>query len=209
MKDFGADSLRLYEMFMGPFDQSIAWSTSSIIGSRRFLEKVWRLQERVGSKNVSSKIESILHQTIDKVSKDIESMAFNTAVSSLMVLVNSLEDEDNISRECYETVLTLLSPFAPHITEEIWESLGNTTSINATPWPKVDELKLQSKEITLVVQVNGKVRAKLVLARDIDQKTVEEKIFSLPEVKKYLGDAAPQKIIYVPNKLINVVIDIT
>jgi leucyl-tRNA synthetase len=216
---FGADTLRVYEMFMGPFEQAIEWNESSLLGPRRFLERVWKLQNRISSTNPSdvsfgkhgqdslNKYDSsaILHQTIKKVSEDIEEMGFNTAVSTLMILVNEFDKSGNVSREEYETLLKLLAPFAPHLSEELWQSLGHSDSIHLQPWPKHDEAQLEKSEATIVVQVNGRVRASFVAPANLLEKEAIERAQNLPEVQKWLVDKAVKKAIYVPRKVVNIV----
>jgi leucyl-tRNA synthetase len=203
---FGADSLRLYEMFMGPFEQAIAWSESSIVGPRRFLEKVWKLKEKISSEKTDIHDESLMHQTIKKVSEDIETLGFNTAVSTLMVFANSLDKQETISQEEYEILLRLLAPFAPHMTEELWNTLGSRPSIHVEAWPTFDPQKLQSKEVTIAVQVNGKVRGTFVASPEIGESEAVAQAQSLPEIMKWVGDKTPVRVVYVPGKLVNIVI---
>ncbi|OHA91389.1 MAG: hypothetical protein A2758_02940 [Candidatus Zambryskibacteria bacterium RIFCSPHIGHO2_01_FULL_49_18] len=217
---FGADSLRIYEMFMGPFDQSVAWNSQSIVGVRRFLEKVWRLEDKISnstSPQTSSRPspssrrgeggEVLMHSTIKKVSKDIEAMRFNTAVSTLMIFANDLEKREKISQEEYETLLKLLAPFAPHVAEEIWSTLGvDQGSIHLESWPQYDETKLVSETVTIVVQVNGKVRGSFEVPKFVSEKEIQEKARNLPEIEKWLVDKNVEKLIYVPGKLVNLVV---
>ena len=203
VESFGADTLRLYEMFMGPFEQAIEWNESSLAGPRRFLEKVWRLQNRISSTNSS---DVLMNQTIKKVSEDIETLGFNTAVSTLMIFVNDLEKREKVSQEEYETLLKLLAPFAPHITEELWSKLGFDQSIHLAEWPKYDESKLVADEVIIVVQVNGKVRGSFSTLSNMSEVEVVEKAKSLPEVGKWLVDKTVSKRIFVPKKLVNFVV---
>jgi len=205
---YGADTLRLYEMFMGPFDQAIAWSTNGMIGSRRFIERVWRLSEKV-SKNggqISGDTEILLNKTIKKVTEDITSIRHNTAVSNLMILSNTLEKEPVLSKSVFETFLKLLAPFAPHVTEELWKSLGNKKSIHVSDWPVADESKIVDKSVTIIVQINGKMRASFVSSRGETRENLEKIAFSLPDVKKWIGDNVVRKIIVVQDRLISIVI---
>jgi leucyl-tRNA synthetase len=161
-KNYGADSLRLYEMFMGPFDQQISWSTASISGVRRFIEKVWKLREKV-VKRVENQDETkialkVIHKIIKKVTEDIEAMRFNTAISAMMIAVNDLEKLSQISKENYQLLLQLLAPFAPHFTEELWSGLGNKKSIHISKWPKYEAKFIIDDEVNIMVQVNAKVR---------------------------------------------------
>lgn len=216
---FGADTLRLYEMFMGPFEQAIAWNESSLAGPRRFLEKMWRLQEKLPLMKSSDARErgqtsldevspsaSLLHNTIKKVSEDIETLGFNTAVSNMMILVNDLEKREKISQAEYETLLKLLAPFAPHMTEELWHELGHSESIHTTEWPKYDENKLVPDTAMIVVQVNGKMRASFLAPFKSSEAEVVEKAQTLPEVAKWLVDKQVVKTVYIAGKLVNFVL---
>ena len=203
---FGADTLRLYEMFMGPFEQAIAWSESSLIGPRRFLEKVWRLRGRTSDTDSrGSTSENLMHQTIKKVSEDIESMGFNTAVSALMIYANTLDKQEKVSQTELETLLLLLAPFAPHITEELWASLGHKGSIHIENWPAYDQKKIEKDEITLAVQVNGKVRASLSVSRSQSEEEMRVAALSLVEIKKWLNGKEPKRVIIVPKRIISIV----
>ena len=208
--DFGADAFRLYEMFMGPFGQTIAWNTDGVVGTRRFLEKVWKLQGRVSKKasRVSDEnIENLLHQTIKKVTLDIEDFKFNTAVSSLMVLANAFEKQKIlVSFSHYRTLLLLLSPFAPHIAEELWARLGNTQSIFLAKWPEWDEGKIAAENVTIAVQVNGRVRAVLTVASDTDEKAMTKLALADTNVQAHLIDQIPKKIIFIPGKILSIVV---
>ncbi|MEI8103357.1 MAG: leucine--tRNA ligase [Candidatus Moraniibacteriota bacterium] len=217
VRDFGADTLRVYEMFMGPFDQPVAWSMESISGSRRFLEKVWKLQGKVvdGAPlgqlarpvgGGSEKCEMLLHQTIKKVSEDIEAMRFNTAISSLMILVNEWEKEEMVEREMYEKFLILLSPFAPHIAEELWQVLGNEDSLFTAQWPVANENYLVQKTAKIIVQVNGKLRASFDMPTDANETDVRAQAEADGRVAMYLTDKTIRKVIFVPNRLINFVV---
>jgi len=220
VKIYGADTLRVYEMFMGPFEAGIAWSTDNMIGSRRFIERAWRLAEKVESKKVAEKtgnsdseLESLTHRTIKKVGEDIESFGQNTAISSLMILLNAFEKEvqekGSLSRSHYETFLKLLAPFAPHVTDELWSMMGNNKtgkkSIHLAPWPTYDASKLQSNTFKIVVQINSKVRATLTLSDDTEAHVVAEAT-KLDDIAKRLGDTEPTKVIYVKGKLVNFVV---
>ncbi len=217
IKTFGADTLRLYEMFMGPFDQHIVWNTESMVGPRRFLEKVWRLFEKTElsifnfqfsnkSQAPNHKLETLTHKTIKKVSEDIEAMRFNTAVSSMMVLVNEFEKVSAVSKNHYEILLRLLAPFAPHITEELWSLLKHPKSIHLEPWPTYDAELANAGGKTLVIQVNGKVRANIEIEGELTEALAKEKALALPEIKKWIEGKTIRKVIYVPGRLINIVI---
>lgn len=206
---FGADAFRLYEMFMGPFTQSIAWNTDGVVGTRRFLDKVWRLgqstinnQQSTGTKN----IESLLHRTIKKVTEDIEEFKFNTAISSLMILVNALEKEPEIQKSRFEILLVLLSPFAPHIAEELWSQMGEKKSIFLAPWPKYDKKKIVAETVKVAVQVNGKVRTVLEVAAGASEADVKEQALADQNVQTYMAGKSLRKFIYIPGKIVSIVL---
>jgi leucyl-tRNA synthetase len=234
-KTYGADTLRIYEMFMGPFDQQIAWNTSSIIGTRRFIEKVWRLASLAGTVlptspttfprdespralksrgkvSASSQdcsrpiINRILHQTIKKVTEDIETMRFNTAISSMMILVNEFEKAQTVSKENYEILLQLLAPFAPHIAEELWITLGNKKSIHISEWPKYDPKSIINSEVLIAVQVNGKVRGSFKTLNNTNDEELKDKALNLLEIQKWIKDKEIKKVVIVKNKLVSIVI---
>jgi leucyl-tRNA synthetase len=200
---FGADTLRLYEMFMGPFEQAIAWSEDSLVGPRRFLEKVWRMRGKI-SEGIEEP--SLMHGTIKKVTEDIEVLGFNTAVSALMILSNDLDKKEKVSRKEYEALLLLLAPFAPHITEELWRELGHNTSIHMEKWPEYDEKKLEQKEAVIIVQVNGRKRGEFGSSIDISEEEAFERAESLPEVKGWLEGKEVKRRIYVRGKIVNIVV---
>jgi leucyl-tRNA synthetase len=208
IKAFGADTLRLYEMFMGPFDQQISWNTSSMVGCRRFIEKIWKLDEKIGTARGtnSGDVDRLLHKTIKKVTGDIECMRFNTAISSLMILVNDMEKATPLARGQYGTLLQLLAPFAPHVTEELWSKLGNKRSIHASPWPEYDPALAADAEATIIVQVNGRVRGSFTSAPDTSKEDMEKKAQDVPGVKKWLEGKKVIKIIVVPGRLVNIVV---
>jgi leucyl-tRNA synthetase len=208
VKNFGADALRLYELFMGPFDQAIPWNEKGLSGCHRFLRRIWEISQ---SRNISNKVrnqilERILHQTIKKVGEDIEIMAFNTAVSSLMIFANECYKLKETPLGVWEKFLAILAPFAPFITEELWQELGYKTSIHLEKWPKYDERLLKEEEFELVIQVNGKVRDRISAPVDISQKGAEEIAMSRERIKKIISTDKVRKIIFVPNRLINIVI---
>jgi leucyl-tRNA synthetase len=215
----GADTLRLYEMFMGPFEQMIPWSGASMIGCRKFIEKVWRQHSKIknptyaeasaGRKKSNIKnaeLEILLHQTIKKVSEDIEAMKFNTAVSSMMIFGNALDKEEEISSETYRTFLQLLAPFAPHVAEELWERVGGEGSVHGAPWPVFDPKKTQGESVIIGVQIDGKVRAQIETTKDAAEEEVKMKALAHPLVQKWVGKAKVKKAVYVPGRLINLVL---
>jgi leucyl-tRNA synthetase/phosphoserine phosphatase len=207
----GADSLRLYEMFMGPFDQPIAWDTNNIAGVRRFIERVWKLREKVTPKTAEKVgdfilINKIIHKAVKKVSDDIEGMRFNTAISALMISLNELEKSEAIDAEQYGIFLQLLAPFAPHVAEELWASLGNKNFIHTAPWPSYDATLAADTEATIIVQVNGKVRGSFVVPTDTSTQELEKMARQIPEAAKWLEGKEVKKVIVIPNKLVNMVV---
>jgi len=201
---FGADSLRLYEMFMGPFDQSVSWSTDSLVGPRRFLERVWKTGSKL-LKFSSPSVTKLLNKTIKKVSEDISSMHFNTAVSTLMILLNEM-DAGGVGMKEYKKFLQILAPFAPHITEELWQTLGEKESIHISSWPEWDKDAIIDEEIKIVVQINGKVRAEIKISAEASEEDVKKEALRKDTVKKYTEGKEIKRIIYVKNKLINIVL---
>jgi leucyl-tRNA synthetase len=208
VKTYGADTLRLYEMFVGPFDQMAMWSSDGIIGPRRFLERIWKLADRVTNSQQpkANKIDSTIHKTIKKVSEDVEEMRFNTAVSSLMVCANELEKSESVSKEQLELFLKILAPFAPFVTEEIWHDLGNNNSIHTESWPEFDETLILEETSTIAVQVNGKTRATLVIKKGAEESVVVERAKAMEEVDKWLKDKTIIKTVYVKERIINFVL---
>jgi len=223
IKQYGADTLRVYEMFMGPFDQAIAWNTQGVKGVFRFLNRVWKLQEKIKNQkskikntNQNSKLDRLLHKTIKKVSEDLENCKFNTAVSALMILTNELEKQEKISLNHYSKFLILLAPFAPHITEELWRQLGSAStkssagkhqdSIHDEKWPKYDSELIKEEMITLIIQVNGRVRDKIEVEVNISEEKAKELVISSKKVQKWISGKEIKKVIFVPRKLINIVI---
>ncbi|MFH1565377.1 MAG: alpha/beta fold hydrolase [bacterium] len=206
VEKYGADAMRVYEMFMGPFENAIAWSTEGLVGSRRFLERVWRLKNKIAETDVENKkLESLLHKTIKKVTNDIQNFKFNTAVSSMMILLNSLEREEKIDLKYYLTLLQILSPFAPHITEELWGQLENKESIFKQSWPKYDESLIKDEEIELVIQINGKIRDKISASADITEEEAKELALNSEKIQQWLDGKEPKKIIFVKGKLVSIV----
>ncbi|OGH72086.1 MAG: leucine--tRNA ligase [Candidatus Magasanikbacteria bacterium RIFCSPLOWO2_01_FULL_43_20b] len=215
VKQYGADAMRLYEMFMGPFDQPCAWSTQGVVGMYRFLDKVWNLKERVASNkkqdtnNIQYSISNIqvtLNQTIKKVTEDIENLRFNTAISQLMILVNEMSRSKVLDPKSYAILLQLLAPFAPHICEELWSQLGNKKSIFLSDWPKYDVDKLQFDTMKLAVQVNGKVRATIEVPTDAGEEEIKSSALADGNVKKWLDGRESKKVIYVSGRLVSVVV---
>ena len=210
IKEYGADALRVFEMFMGPFTQNIAWNTAGVTGSYKFLEKVWRLREKVVvESSETNKVKIALNKTIKKVTEDIESFKFNTAISALMVMANEFEAEKTISKEDYLNFLILLAPFAPHITEELYQLISpSANSIHLENWPSYQAKYLFDEMASIVVQVNGKLRDTILVKRDeiVEQKEIEEAAKHAPKVSKCIENQQIRKVIYVEGKLINFVI---
>ncbi len=206
---FGADTLRVYEMFMGPFDQAITWSIDNMVGSRRFLERVWRLQENVaatGDIHLSEELTSVLESTVLKVGQDIENMHFNTAISSLMILLNHFEKSETLPQYAFEKLLLLLFPFAPHITEELWSNLGHSISLCREPWPTYDKNAALRKHVTIVVQINGKMRGTLMLPPQTQEAEVRQHAENDPSILRILEGKTVKRVIFIKQKLINFVI---
>ena len=209
----GADTLRVYEMFMGPLDASIAWSENGLDGSRRFLDRVYRLfvDEETGKVNDkvqdkdNAELEVSYNYTVKKVSEDIEILGFNTAISQFMVFVNDCYKAEYIPRKYALGFIQLLAPFAPHLAEEMWEVYGNTESISYVPWPTFDESKLVSDTVEIVVQLMGKVKAKLDVKKDLTPAELEQIVLANEEVKELIEGKQVMKVIVVPGRLVNIV----
>lgn len=203
---FGADAFRLYEVFMGAFDQSIPWSTNGLIGQSRFLLRLWELQDRVTPDAPPDMTTNrLLHQTIKHVGDRIEAMKFNTAVAELMTLANHFGTLRAVAREHWETFLALLSPFAPHLAEELWSRLGHTDLACTQPWPAFDPEQAKEETIEIPVQVNGKVRTKLIVDADVEAKQLEELALADENVKKWTEGKTVRKVVVVPGRLVNIV----
>lgn len=208
----GADTLRLYEMFMGPLDADVAWSTTGLDGARRFLDRVWRLVIKEDG-TLSDKIvnehdatmERVYHETVQKVTKDYENLHFNTAISQMMVFVNEGYKAEKISKQFIEGFIKLLYPVAPHICEELWNRVGNEDTITYETWPAFDESKLVEAEVEVVIQVMGKVRSKVKVAKDISKDDLEAIALEDEKVKQWIDGKTVRKVIVVPGKLVNIV----
>ncbi|MBK5215189.1 MAG: class I tRNA ligase family protein [Candidatus Pacebacteria bacterium] len=206
VKNYGADTLRIYEMFMGPFEQSLPWSTESIIGSRRFIDRVFRLQSKVTNKKSDIEVEKIFHKTLKKVSEDIENFAFNTAVSSMMILLNEIEKFENIGKAEFKILLQMLAPFAPHVTEELWSNTGEKKSIHKSSWPKWDKNKIVDDMIKIAVQVNGKVRTEIMISKDMSESEIKEMALKDKNILTWTEGKEIKRVIYVPNRIVNIVV---
>ncbi len=204
---FGADTFRTYEMFIGAFDQATPWSENGVRGCHKFIERVWKLQDMMtDGDSYSKELENNMHKTIKKVSDDIEKMKFNTAVAALMSLVNDFYKAGSITRGEFRTLLLLLNPTAPHITEEMWQNCGFEGYIHNAEWPSYDEDKTRDDEIEIVFQVNGKIRGKMSVAAGLDRDALSEFVMAKDEVSAAVGDKQIVKVIAVPDKLVNIVV---
>jgi leucyl-tRNA synthetase len=216
---FGADTMRVYEMFMGPFEQAIPWDEKGVVGVFRFLERIWRLSTRINlrsdtrislqmsaNKFANDRLERLLHQTIKKVSEDIEQMKFNTAVSALMILTNEMAAQKELPITNYQLLITLLAPFAPHLAEELWEKLGNKKSVHLEKWPEYNPAIIIEEEIDLVVQVNGKARDTIRVKADIGEEEAKKVAMKSEKVKKWIEGKKIRKIIFVKGRLVNIVV---
>jgi leucyl-tRNA synthetase len=210
---YGADAMRAYEMFMGPLDQDKPWSDQGVQGVFRFLARVWRLFMKDGqikhpadADYADTALKKALHKTIKKVGDDIEGFKFNTAIAALMELTNTCYKYENLPRELLKTFTLLLSPICPHIAEELWSRLGHPETLAYTPWPSYDPALVIDDQITVVVQINGKLRTKLEVARDIDKASLETLALNDPAVLAHLDGKTVQKVVIVPQRLVNLVV---
>ncbi|MGB2991294.1 MAG: leucine--tRNA ligase, partial [Paenisporosarcina sp.] len=213
VESHGADTLRLYEMFMGPLDASIAWSENGLDGARRFLDRIWRLfmneDGTVSSKIVPSNdgmLEKVYHQTVKKVTEDYEGIRFNTAISQMMVFINEAYKAPQVPVEYAKGFVQLLAPIAPHLAEELWEKLGGTETISYVQWPTFDESKLVENEIEMAIQFNGKVRTKMVVSKDFTKDELEKAVLADSRVIELLEGKDIKKVIAIPGKLVNIVV---
>ena len=220
--EYSADAFRCYEMFMGPLEQMKPWSMRGVEGVSRFLARVWRLmmeENQAGEWELSPRIQDIasdksqlklVHATIKKVTEDIESLSFNTAISQMMVFVNGFTNVERIPVTAMRMLLILLNPFAPHLTSELWEKVGakfrvEPAEITQQPWPSHDEALLVEAEVEIVVQINGKLRARLKVATDASEETLKAAALALPKIAEAITGKEIRKVVIVPNKLVNVV----
>ncbi len=203
IKKFGADALRMYLMFLAPFEQGGDFRDAGILGVVRFLERAWKFSDRV--QKADNKNQLLFHKTIKKITEDIESLHYNTAISALMILLNGMEEKVTDKNE-FGAFLQLLAPFAPHITEELWHKLGNKNSIHISKWPTYDEKLIIENTYDLVVQVNGKLRAIISVSVGTDENNAKEIALKDTNVRTSLAGKVPRKTIFVQNRLINFVI---
>ena len=233
VKLYGADTLRVYEMFVGPFEDTAVWNTESIIGSRRFIEKVWRIGEKIiknpkkmpsrfshtnletiDELTVAYKAEStslnsfkkLLHKTIKKVGEDIETMRFNTAVSAMMILATEMEKSEFIEKDDFKKFLKILAPFAPHIAEDLWQKLGEKKTIHNSEWPKWNKNLIRDDEIKIVIQINGKVRNEMLINADESEEEIKKRALSNEKIKRFISEKEIKKVIYVKNRIVNIVV---
>jgi len=210
----GADTLRMYEMFMGPLDASIAWSTKGLDGSRRFIDRVYRLfvnesgelNDKIVDTSKATSMERVYHQTVKKVTEDYEGLRFNTGISQLMVFINEAYKADVLPKKYMEDFVKMLSPITPHIAEELWEKLGHSETLTYEAWPTYDESKLVDDEVEIVLQVNGKNKEKLLIASEATKEQMEELALANEVIKELIEGKTIVKMIAVPGKLVNIVI---
>ena len=202
----GADAFRMYEMFMGAFDQAIPWSTTGAVGCRKFIERVWRLQGILtDDEGLSDDMKASVHATIKKVSEDFDGMKFNTAIAQMMTLVNELVKKGSVTRGEYKALLLLLNPVAPHVTEEIWEMNGFGAPIYTQPWPEYDEAAMVKDEVEIAIQINGKIRGRIMVPANLTREDADT-LREHPDVVKAVGDKQIVKFIFVPGRLLNIVV---
>ena len=207
VEEFGADAFRTYEMFIGAFDQSTPWSQQGLKGCYKFLERVWNLQSIVNDEEgYSADLEKNMNKTIKKVGEDFERMKFNTAIATMMSLVNDFSKKGSVTKGEYKTLITLLNPVAPHMTEELWLTYGNGELLSLQPWPKYDEGKTVDDEIEIVVQINGKIKDKLMIPAGLDKDGTQEAAMNTEKIKGLIEGKNVVKVIAVPGKLVNIVV---
>jgi leucyl-tRNA synthetase len=206
VRQFGADSLRLYEMFMGPLEQVKPWQTSGIQGVRRFLDRVMAVATGDLGDAIDKEARKLVHKTIRKVTQDIEQLHFNTAISAMMILTRHLSEQSPVPREGVRALVLLLAPFAPHISEELWQRLGNTASLAYEPWPAFDEALCRDEIVEIAVQVNGKVRGRIQIAPDAPEADAIGAAQAEPSVKTFLAGKSVHKHLYVPGKIVNLLV---
>ena len=207
VNELGADAFRLYEMFMGAFDQAIPWSTNGARGCRRFLDRVWRLMDMIQpGEGYSKELTPLMHETIKKVGDDYEAMKYNTAIAAMMSLVNEFYARNGCTRDELRTLILLLSPVAPHICEEMWEEMGFGTELAFEPWPQYDEEAMKRHEVEIALQIAGKVKSHIMVPTDMTREQAEKELPSHPEVQRLVGDKQIVKLIFVPGRLCNLIL---
>jgi leucyl-tRNA synthetase len=208
VRDYGADTLRLYEMFMGPLEVSKPWSDAGVDGARRFLNRVWAFfteQENIVDGEVPA-LDKVYHKTVKKVTDDFEKLAFNTAISQMMIFVNAVYKEGKCPKAYAEGLIKMLSPICPHIGEEIWEQLGHDNTIAYESWPTYDEAKTADDEVEVVVQINGKLKGKILVPVDMDKDEVLSLAKADEKVAETINGKTIVKEIVIPNKIVNIVV---
>jgi leucyl-tRNA synthetase len=207
LEKYGADTVRIYEMFMGPFDQSIAWDDKGVTGVYRFLNKVWDLQDKVSDGTTDKDTQNLLHKTIKKVGEDIDNMRFNTAVAQMMILVNYLDKQSSIAKEVFKKFILILAPFAPHMAEEMWQTLGNKKSLVDQAWPDYDKDLVKDEKVIIGIQVNGKVRDDIELDFDTEPSdNLQKEILAREKIARNIEDKKVVKFIHIKNKIISIVV---
>jgi leucyl-tRNA synthetase len=206
IEEYGADSLRLYELFMGPFDQEKPWNTKGLVGVRRFLEKVWRLSEKISEKKPSQEELVVLHKLIKKVGDDTPELKFNTSIAAMMEAVNAWSEQAAIAKDTYLTFLSVLNPYAPHITEELWEQQKGDGFCSLAQWPTFHSEYIQEDTVEYVIQVNGKVRARITLPAGSSETVVMEAVLADAKIKQNLQGKKVRKHIFVPDRLVSLVV---
>ncbi len=210
VRDYGADALRMYEMFMGPLDATKPWSTQGLEGVYRFLGRVWRLfcdeegKLLLDDSEPAGTLLKVLHQTIKKVGEDTDTLAFNTAISQMMIFVNEVTAQEKRPRKLLEPFVLLLAPYAPHLAEELWEKLGHKQSLACAPWPKYDEALLKEDKVTVILQVNGKIRDRVEVPAQISPVDLEKLALANARIQEHLAGKQVKKVIVVPGKLVNI-----
>jgi leucyl-tRNA synthetase len=211
VREFGADAFRMYEMFMGPLEATKPWNTQGLEGVYRFLGRVWRLfcdeegKLLVENGEADSKLLKVLHHTIKKVGEDTGALAFNTAVSTMMEFVNAVTAQASRPRTLLEPFVLVLAPYAPHLAEELWEKLGHRQSLAYEPWPKYNEALLKEDKVTIILQVNGKLRDRVAVPVDTSQAELEKLALANNRVQEFLAGKQVRKVVVVPGKLVNIV----
>ncbi len=207
IKDFGSDSMRMYEMFMGPLSVSKPWATTGISGVHRFLDRVWRLSEerKLVDENAPEELDKLLHKTIKKVTHDTDNLEFNTAISQMMIFINELYKDTKLYRSMWEKFIKILAPYAPHIAEELWEKAGNKPAVSVESWPEYDDAKTVESEVTIVLQINSKNRSKVEMPKGSSKEVLEKAALENSRIKELTEGKKIVKIITVPDKLVNII----